>query len=68
MLFLMKGVKQNKNCKPNSIEVNKIVRGKGTEQPIIKTTTLVSLEAQTLKEIAFYLIQRQNSFDWDSSL
>ena len=59
MLFLMKGVKQNKNCKPNSIEVNKIVRSKGTQWPIIKTTIIiVSLEAQTLKEIVLYLIQR----------
>lgn len=53
----MKGAKLNKNCKPNSIQVNKTVRGKGTQQPIIKITrAVVSLEAQTIKREYFSLI------------
>lgn len=39
--------------------MNKIVRGKGTQQPVIKTAfTIVSLEAWTVKKIVLYLIQK----------
>lgn len=64
----MKGATQKKNCKPNSIQVNKIASNKGTQHPIIKTnSTIIFLETQTIKEInCFVFNSEKNSFDWDS--